>query len=56
MFKFFNENYLLSQLKELGLNKSELDQINLIKSFLPNTLEKYSGQTGFVYLDVDLYQ
>ena len=56
MFKFFNENFLLSQLKELGLQQNELEKINFIKGFLPNSLKKYSGKPGFVYLDVDLYQ
>ena len=56
MFKLFNEDYLLSQLEKIGLSKSELKNINFIKGLLPDTLQKYNGNPGFVYLDVDLYQ
>ena len=56
MFKLFNEDYLLSQLEEIGFKRSELKNLNFIKGLLPDTLEKYNGNPGFVYLDVDLYQ
>lgn len=55
-FKYFDQEYIINQLKNIGINENELKNISFIKGYLPDTLKNYQGKPGLVYLDVDLYQ
>ena len=57
IYKNYNIDYVKNSLKSCGVNDEEIENINFIKGFFPDSFKHYNGERiDFLHLDVDLYK
>ena len=56
VFSCFNVAYIKDQLKNVGVSSEVINSINFREGLFSETFKSYSGNPGFVFADVDLYQ